>query len=239
MIALGYARISKKGDKKSVSIDIQRDEIVHYCDRQGFDLAHIVTHDGISGTKRTRFAFLDSAVKEFRPSCVVYYMQDRIARDVGLMDYLRTLVKRGIDVHEATAGKVDLKTANGRMVVNIRSAVDAAYAEVIGEKTAKAMAHLRNNARRYSNIAPMGYTFQYDYTDSGGQKKFKLIEDPEEQRGLVILRECAQAGLGARRALLILKAQQYTGRSSVKCIFNALKRIGGEEKTDENLRQAK
>lgn len=233
MIALGYARISKKGDEKSVSIDVQRDEIVHYCDRQGFDLAHMVTHDGISGTKRTRFAFLDTAVKQYQPAAVVYYMQDRIARDVGLMDYLRTLVKRGIDVHEATAGKVDLKTANGRMVVNIRSAVDAAYAEVIGEKTAKAMAHLRDNARRYSNVAPLGYTFQYDYTDSSGRKKFKLIEDPEEQRGLVILRECAQAGLGARRALSVLKTRQYAGRSSVKCVWNALRRIAKENGTQE------
>lgn len=219
MIAIGYARISKKGDEKSVSIDVQRQQIGQYCDRQGFNLAHFVVHDGVSGTKRHRFAVLDEAVKEFRPSCVVYYAQDRIARDVGLMDYLKTLTKRGIDVHEASAGKVDLKSADGRMLVNIRSAVDAAYAEKIGERTTASLRRKREQGERYSNIAPLGFR----YEDG------RMIPDAEEQRGLLILRECAAVGLGARRALSVLHARRYTGRQSLKCVWSALERLKDEK----------
>ncbi len=221
MIAIGYARISKKGDEKSVSIELQRQQIAEYCKRLGFDLKHFVSHDGVSGTKRHRFASLDKALKEFGASCVVYYVQDRIARDVALGDWFKTLAKRGIEVHEAAgAGKLDIKTANGRMVVNIKSAVDAAYAEVIGEKSAKALAHLRDHARRYTNIPPLGYS----YVDGA------MVEEPEEQRGLVILRECVKVGLGARRALAVLHARRYTGRQSLKCVWNALERIKNDQK---------
>jgi len=216
MIAIGYARISKKGDEKSVSIELQKQQIADYCKRQGFDLMHVVEHDGVSGTNRRRFAILDHAIKKFGPSCLVYYHQDRIARDAGLGDYFKTLAKRGIEVHEAAGvGKVDIKTANGRMVVNIRSAVDAAYAEVIGEKTAKALAHLKAESKQYTNLPPLGWKYV----------KGAMVEDPEEQRALIILRECFKVGLGARRSLRVLHARRYTGRQSLKCVFNALERI--------------
>lgn len=216
MTAIGYCRISKKGDEKNVSIDVQKAQIVDYCKRQGFDLSAFVTHDGVSGTKRARFACVDEAVKKFKPSCVVYYLQDRMARDVGLGDYLRTLAKRGIEVHEAAgAGKVDMRSANGRMVVNIRSAVDAAYAEIIGEKTAAALRHKRENGERYSNVPPLGWTYV----------KGRMVADPEEQRGLAILGECSKAGIGARRALKVLAARQYRGRQSLKAVWSALERM--------------
>lgn len=215
MIAIGYARISIKGDEKSVSIDVQRQQIGHYCGRQGFDLVHFVVHDGISGTKRARFEALDEAVRKFRPSCVVYYAQDRMARDVGLMDYLLTLKKRRIEVHEATSGKVDLISADGRMMVNIKSAVDAAYAEKIGERTTASLKRKKENGQRYTNIPPLGWR----YVDG------RMVEDPEEQRGLLILRECSKVGLGARRALSVLHARRYTGRQSLKAVWNALERM--------------
>jgi DNA invertase Pin-like site-specific DNA recombinase len=216
MIALGYTRISKKGDDRSVSLDAQKQQIGQYCDRQGFVLSHVVTDDGVSGRKRSRFGRLDEAVKEFRPSCIIYYHQDRLARDVGLADYLKSLAKRGIEIHEAAgAGKVDIKTADGRMVVNIRSAVDAAYAEKIGEKTADALSHKKRNGERYTNIPPLGFA----YLDG------KLIEHAEEQHALDVLRRCAEAGLGARRALRVLEAGGYSGRKSLTVIHKALERM--------------
>ncbi len=227
MIAIGYARISKKGDLNSVSINLQKNQIAYYCKRLGFDLAHIIEHDGVSGRKRKRFAIVDDAIKQYRATVVVYYVQDRMARDVALGDWFKTLVKRGIEVHEAAGvGKLDIKTANGRMIVNIRASVDAAYAELTGEKTAKALAHLRNNARRYTNIPPLGYV----YIDG------RMVEHAEEQRGLVIIRECAKVGLGARRALAVLQARNYTGRQSLKAVHTALKRI--ELKDGDELSKA-
>lgn|SRR5574341_92020 len=217
MIAIGYARISKKGDEKSVSIEVQKAQIGQYCDRQGFDLAHFVVHDGISGTKRARFACLDEAVKEFRPSCVVVYHLDRLARDAaGLADYLRALTKRGIQVHEvAGLGKINTSDATGRLVTGIRGVTDQYFAELTGEKTRTALRHKKDKGEQYTAIPPLGWR----YVDG------LMIEDPEEQRGLLILRECFKVGLGARRAMAVLHARRYQGRQSLKCVWSALERM--------------
>lgn len=235
MITIGYVRRSKKSEEKTVSLETQRDAIGQYCDRQGFDLIDFVSDDGVSGTDRSRFDALDEAVKRHGASCVVYYHQDRIARDVGLGDYFKSLRKRGVEVHEAAGvGKVDIKTATGRMIVNIRASVDAAYAEIIGEKTAAALETKRKTGRRYTNIPPIGFVYVYDYTDEKGKQHFSMDEEPEEQRGLIILRECAKVGLGARRALAVLEARGYTGRKSLKGIHQALTRIKAERGADAN-----
>jgi DNA invertase Pin-like site-specific DNA recombinase len=220
MIAIGYARISKKGDEKSVSIELQKQQIADYCKRQGFDLSAFVTHDGVSGTKRKRFASLDEAVKKFSPSHVVVYHLDRLARDsAGLGDYLRSLTKRGIALHEtAGLGKIDNKQAVGRLVTGIRGVTDQYFAELTGEKTAAALKLKRDQGLQYTNIPPLGWR----YLDG------RMLEDPEEQRALLILRECSKVGLGARRALSVLKARQYTGRQSLKCVWSALERINND-----------
>lgn len=224
MTAIGYARISKKGDAKSVSIDVQRQQIGQYCDRQGFDLKHFVVHDGISGTKRKRFAVLDEAVKEFGPSHVVVYHLDRLARDAaGLSDYLRALTKRGIEVHEvAGLGKVNTGDATGRLVTGIRGVTDQYFAELTGEKTRRALLHKKDKGERYTNLPPLGWR----YVDG------RMVEDAEEQRGLVILRECLKVGLGARRALSVLHARRYTGRNSLKCVWSALERMKNEKRNN-------
>ncbi len=224
MIAIGYARISKKGDPSSVSIDLQTNQIALYCKRQGFNLAHIVEHDGVSGRKRKRFAIVDDAIKKYKAQAVVYYVQDRMARDVAIADWFKQLDKRGLEVHEAAGvGKKDIKSADGRLVINLMASVDAHYAEKIGEKTRDALRMKRNNARRYTNIPPLGFV----YIDG------RMVEEAEEQRGLIILRECAKVGLGARRALAVLQARNYTGRQSLKVVFTALRRIELED--DERI----
>jgi DNA invertase Pin-like site-specific DNA recombinase len=214
MIAIAYARRSAKSEEKTVSLETQIEHIRGYCERQGFDLRHVVEHDGVSGTKRSRFASLDKALKEFNASCVVYYYQDRMARDVGILDYFKSLNKRGIQVHEvAGTGKVETGSAIGRMVVGFRAVADAAYAEIIGEKTRDALAKKRGAGKRYTNIPPLGY----EYIDGA------MVENPEEQRALETLRRCAAAGLGARRALKVLEAGGYNGRASLKAIHRAIR----------------
>lgn len=216
MIALGYIRRSKKSDDKTVSLPVQRAHVSDYCKRVGFALVDFISDDGVSGGKRSRFDRLDEAVKQFSPGALVYYNQDRIARDVGLGEWLATLRKRGIEVHEsAGGGKVDLDHAIGRMIINLRSSVDQGFREVIGEKTAEALALLRDNGRRYTNVPPLGWR----YVDGA------MVPDPEEQHGLDVLKRCAAAGLGSSRAIKVLDAGGYRGRRSRCAIERALSRI--------------
>lgn len=197
---------------------VQDRTISEYSARLALDLIHpLIVHDGISGRNRERFLEIEVAVKKYRPGAVVFYQLDRFARDsAGLKDYLKTLAKRNIEVHEAAgAGKLELKRAWGRMVIGIRAEVDEAYADIIGEKTADALRELKDRRKKYGSIAPFG--FRYVGLD--------MIENPIEQRALETLKRCKDAGLGARRALVVLRAGGYSGRQSLKAIHQALKRL--------------
>lgn len=217
MIAIGYIRRSKRSEEKTISLDAQRDHIEQYCKRLGFDLRGVVSHDGISGTKRKRFASLDEAIRQNKPKVIVIYNLDRLARDAaGVVDYLKALTRDGIEVHETCGtGKLALNTAVGRMTVGIRSVVDQAYAEFVGEKTRDALALKKERGQRYTNCPPLGFR----YVDG------LLTRDAEEQKALEVLQRCKAAGLGPRRALKVLRAANYTGRQSVTCIWQAMGRL--------------
>jgi len=212
MRAIGYVRRSKKSDEKVVSLDVQKRVITEYCKRHNLILTGFLEHDGVSGTKRARFAILDEAIKENGASCVVYYHQDRIARDIHLGDWLKTC---GVELHEAAgAGKVDTASAIGRGVVNLRATFDQMYAEIIGEKTRDALRDLKADGCRYSNIPPLGYCYVQG----------RMVPDPEEQRALELIRHAGRLGFGARKTLDILKNANYRGRQSLKAIHQALRR---------------
>ena len=216
MNAIGYVRRSKKSDEKTVSIEAQRDHIARYCAGAGVTLSAIVEHDGVSGTKRKRFDAVDKAIADYNPSRVVIYQLDRLARDVaGLLDYLRMLAGRGIKVFEATGNEVTLTEPTAFLNVGVQGLFAEFYPRLVGQKTRDALSKLQAEGKRYTNIPPLGYAYV-----AGA-----MVCDPEEQRGLTILRECKLAGLGARRSLAVLQARNYTGRQSLKAIHNALRGV--------------
>jgi DNA invertase Pin-like site-specific DNA recombinase len=226
MIAIGYIRRSKQADDeaedRTVSLDTQREAILAYAKRAQLTICDWVTHDGMSGTKRSRYAAIQAAISKHGAAVVIVYHRDRLARDSeGIQTQLKAWQRQGVDVHEALGGRIDYKSVDGRLTFNILSAVDQAWAEKIGEKTRDCLATLKARGRRYSNIAPLGWR----YVDQ------QLITDAEEQRGLEVIRRCRQSGLGARRTLRVLLAGGYNGRRSLKAIHMAIKHSdieGGE-----------
>ena len=225
MIAIGYVRRSANPDDRTVSIQCQKENIDAYCRQHGMTVAEFVEHDGISGTKRSRFKNLTEAIKKLNPAAIVYYIQDRIARDVGLVDFLKPLQRRGIEIHESAgigrigAGAVD------RMVLNMRASADQAFAELTGEKTKDALHKLKDSGRRYSNIPPLGFCHVPAGKDADGRMIFNLEPDPQEQKALEILRLCKAQGMGPRRALRVLSTANYNGRLSKGAVENALRHL--------------
>lgn len=223
MLAIGYVRRSANPDDRTVSIQTQKDNIEAYCRQHGMTVAEFVEHDGISGTKLSRFSELSEAIAKFKPAAIVYYIQDRIARNVGLANFLKPLQKKGIEIHESAgigrigAGAVD------RMVINMRASADQAFAELTGEKTRDALAKLKTSGRRYSNIPPLGFCHVPAGRDAEGREIFALKPDPEEQKAIEILRLCKAQGMGPRRALRVLSTANYNGRLSKGAVERALR----------------
>src|SRR5262245_54782389 len=184
MIAVGYIRRSAKRrkDENVVSLETQRDKITKYCATLGAKLAGFVEHDGVSGTKRTRFDDISEGIRKNGANVLIIYQLDRLARDVsGLSDYLKELTRYRVEVHEATSGKIG-GDADGRMVTQFRAVVDEAYASKIGEKTRDALGTLRENGRRFTRIPPLGYSFEQDGTNAAGEPLFAMVPHDDEQK---------------------------------------------------------
>jgi len=181
-VAVGYARRSKESGARTVSLDAQQARIVAYCAERGWTLAETVVDNGVSGGKRDRLVRLETVVRQHHAGSVVVYNLDRFARDVGAMlDALRAYGRRGIELHVVGRGRVEVDTASGFLVTGVEGLMAEHYRRLIGEKTKDALARLRANGRRVSGRAPYGYTFD----------GFRVIEQPEEQASLTLIRELA------------------------------------------------
>jgi len=213
MIATGYLRRSKKSDDNTVSLYEQERQIQAYCADKGFSLASIVTHNGISGGKRSRFEDIHKAIALSNSKALVIYNQDRLARDAaGLLDNLRLLAAAGVAVHDISSGIIDLKKSSAKLSVAVRASVDEFFKDVISEKTADALRYLRQKGQRYSNHAPFGFSYVQGV----------IVPDIEEQKALSIIAECRINGLGARRTRKALLRSGYKGRIGVATLHRLL-----------------
>jgi len=211
--AVGYIRRSKKSEAATVSLQEQRQQIEHYCATHDFELVSVVSHDGVSGTKRERFKDIEVALALSHATVLVIYNLDRLARDGdGLMGYLKLLHRRGTNVHETSSGRINLDKALERFTVSVRGAVDEMYAGIISEKTKDALRYKREHKQRYTNLPPFGSAYRDGL----------LVAHPEEQRALSLLSHYQALGLGARRAQKALQKTGYQGRMGISTLHRLL-----------------
>lgn len=217
MIAVGYIRRSKKSDQKTISLDDQREQITACCKKLNLVCAEIVMHDGISGSRRDRFEEINNALRRTLADHLVIYHLDRLARDAaGLMDYLASIAARNIRVIEVGGvGEVHSTKAIDKLQTGMRGMVDEFYRNIVREKTKAALAHLRGTDRRWTRIPPMGYAWHEQ----------KLVENPDEQRALAVILECAILGISARKTFAEVRKTGYQGRLNRQTVSEVIGRV--------------
>jgi DNA invertase Pin-like site-specific DNA recombinase len=87
---------------------------------------------------------------------------DRLTRSVRDLCTLVESFERGSVNFVSLAESVDTGSAAGKLFLNITGALGQWEREVIGERTAHALAHLKAQGRRISGRAPFGFTFGED-----------------------------------------------------------------------------
>jgi len=203
-VAVGYIRRSHESDARTVSLAAQRAAIERYATEQGWRLAAVLEHDGVSGGKRSRFAALDAAVKSHGAGYVVAYHLDRVARDAAaLLDWCASAAKRGVELHIVGRGKVETATASGYLTVGVEGLVAAHYRLVTAEKTAAALRHLREAGRRWTRVPPFGWAWQDG----------RCVPDSAEQATIKRARALRDAGLSLRKVSAALAAEGKVGRA--------------------------
>ena len=126
--AIGYTRRSHESTERTVSLSAQRSAIERYAAEQGWRLAAVLEHDGISGGKRSRFAALDAAVKIHGARAVVCFSLDRLGRDVvGVLGWMSSAARRGVALHVVGRGVVEVASSSGFLGTTVEAMMSEHY----------------------------------------------------------------------------------------------------------------
>lgn len=132
MKVAGYIRCSTELQ----NTELQRREILEYCDRRGWQVYRLYEDFGLSGTNGNRPALKemlrDSKSKKF--DVVLCFKMDRLCRSLrDLVMTLQELNEMGIEF-VAIRDQIDLTTASGRLMTHLLGAFAEFEANLIRER---------------------------------------------------------------------------------------------------------
>jgi site-specific DNA recombinase len=194
MRAVGYIRVSSEEQaSEGVSLDAQRAKVQGYADLYGLELVAIEVDAGVSAKTLDRPALARALAMLDRDEAdgLVIAKLDRLSRSVGDWDHLIAdyFGERAGKKLWSVADSIDTRTAAGRLVLNVLMSVAQWEREAIGERTRDALQHKIRQGERCGKVR-----FGHDLGPDG----VRLIDNPAEQEGLILLRELAAEGRSLR-----------------------------------------
>ncbi len=164
MTAIAYIRVSTEEQVKGgVSLDAQEERLRAYCAMAALPLAGLVREEGVSGgtplNQRPGGTELLRGIKELGARHVVALKLDRLFRDAeDALRQTRLWDRTGVALHLVDMGGTALNTASamGRMFLTMTAAFAELERNLIGERTASALAHKKRHLSAYSPT-PFGF----------------------------------------------------------------------------------
>lgn len=159
-----YARISDDPEGLALGIARQIEDCRTRAERDGYDIVTVYPENDRGASTRSKKhrpkyeAMLD-AIRAGELDVVIAYSNSRLTRrPMEFEDLIRLHEQTGVRYLTVVSGDDNLATADGRMVARIKAAVDAAEAERISERVARAA------LQRAEQGAPNGGTRPYGWT---------------------------------------------------------------------------
>jgi site-specific DNA recombinase len=219
--AVGYIRVStdQQADH-GVSLEAQKAKIDAYAALYDLELVEVIVDAGLSAKTLDR-AGLQRALGMLRKSEASALLVAKLDRLTHSVKDLGSLVEDYFSSDKITllsvADSIDTRTAAGRLVLNVLGSVAQWERETIGERTAEAMAHKREQGQRTSLHAPYGFQIAAD-----GKT---LMADESEQALLGAIRDARSRGLSQRAIVAELKRQGFTTRKGTALSLMQVQRI--------------
>ncbi len=190
--AIGYIRVSTEEQaNEGVSLQNQADKIKAYCSLNDLELVEIIEDAGKSAktTNREGLQRLLSMVLDKTINAVVVYKLDRLSRKViDTLNLIETFDKNNIAFHSITE-KIDTQTALGKFFLNMTASLAQMERDLISERTKDALQGKIKRFERAGQI-PYGYRLAPD--------SIHLIEEPEEQEAIRLIKELKQKDYSLR-----------------------------------------
>jgi len=219
--AVGYIRVStdKQADH-GVSLEAQHAKLTAYAQLYDLELVEVIVDAGVSAKTLERPGLQRALgmLRKGQANALLVAKLDRLTRSVK---DLGTLVEEYFSSDRITllsvADNIDTRTAAGRLVLNVLGSVAQWERETIGERTAEALAHKREQGQRTSLHAPYGFRIAAD-----GKT---LVEAESEQALLSAIRDARSRGLSQRAIVAELERQGFSTRKGTALSLMQVQRI--------------
>jgi DNA invertase Pin-like site-specific DNA recombinase len=157
--AVGYARLSKEGDREHHSIEAQVQAIRTYCQVRQWDLVEVYVDDGVSGAvrpdERPEMKRMIEDVLNDGISYIVVKKLDRLGRKAGeLLTLLAALEEKGVAL-VSIDDNIDTSTASGRLLRGMLAVIAEFERDLIRERTKAGLAIARQKGK-YLGGVPRG-----------------------------------------------------------------------------------
>jgi DNA invertase Pin-like site-specific DNA recombinase len=159
--AVAYVRVSTEEQARGgVSLDAQTERLEAYCRLAGLELLAIIREEGVSGAKpldaRAGGKDMLALIRGKKVAHVLSLKLDRLFRDTeDALRQTRAWDKAGIALHLVDLGGQTFcsATAMGRFFLGLLAGVAELERNLISERTATALAHMKRHHRAYGPVA--------------------------------------------------------------------------------------
>lgn len=160
-----YTRISADQEGEALGVARQEEDCRRLAQQRGYTVTEVYSDNDISAsTKSTKdrpaYNQMMTDAKRGQFETILAYSNSRLTRrPLELEDFITLFNKHGVSAVTVVSGEDNLATADGRMVARIKASVDAAEAERIGERVARAKQQkAQSGAPLNSRFRTFGYT---------------------------------------------------------------------------------
>ena len=161
---VAYIRVSDESQVDGYSLDAQRKEIEHWCERHGYELIAVYADEGISADtenikERPQLMKLLEDAKKGLFDCVVVHTLDRWARNVGVQRQALKLLGECKVGFASVTEDFDFSTPAGKLLLTTMGGVSEFFSDQLGVHVKKSQKQMTESGLPVAAI-PFGYKRQ-------------------------------------------------------------------------------
>jgi site-specific DNA recombinase len=214
--AVGYARLSKGGDKEHYSIDAQRQAIGAYCQARGWDLVRVYMDDGVSGAvapdERPAMRQMIDDVLGDGIHYIVVKRLDRFGRKASdLLSLLDALERKGVAV-VSIDDNIDTSTPSGRLLRTILAGMAEFERDLIRERTKAGLAVARQRGKWVGRPPKGTVVVDGKLQDAGRDELTRKLRARVFMHGKTVAQAARELGVPYWLAYSLLYGQRKRGK---------------------------
>jgi site-specific DNA recombinase len=161
-----YTRISddsRDGTERGLGVQRQREDCMARVEREGWEVVETFSENDVGASSKSRktrplYKRLIALAEAGEIDIILSYSASRLTRRPLELEALISLHERkGVLLRTIVSGDTDLATADGRAVARTIAAWDAAEAERISERVARAAKQRKERGEWHGGFPPYGY----------------------------------------------------------------------------------